>query len=517
VQVKVSKVVVAVTFIATDLFSVFAPSSMMYIFSVAVLISQLKVASAECAAYFGGDGTVAPLDTCYFGIVKYYCENGVAYSAAGFTEENCGGDATFVEEVDLTENTVYCDADPCETVTLNFCTDEDCTDECSSIPYVLNQCAEKPDENGTITYESTYCDSSSGLVTGTYSDSGCSNMESSFPLAYLEAMLGAAEGCFSIDTECEGDAETAGTFTSCDGDDCDENCFSIPIYENQCIMAGVDEDTGEQQYTSTYCDSSSGLQLATYSDSECSDQVYAIPYEIYAEMVSAEGGCITIDTDCVGSEEPTTTRGIECPTGSLDAVLDDDIEAPYIPLGLCNKANYGAIATYNMYECNSDGEVMQYLYGSTGCSGDPASSQVADFGDDPEFVAKCNEDLECKYVRMNIFAAGDDGSCPTDPTDGFSYEFAAFTSECVTFNSTTSYVQSCTDTTATRDRYTNADCSGDAVETVDIMSDMSECGGEVVECYMEEPDLDGNGNGNDSAGFKMGLVMVAAICNFLFL
>jgi len=467
---------------------------MLRLFGSAVLISQLKIASAaECAAYYDSYGQVIPLDTCYYGITKYYCENGVAYSASGFAEEDCGGDATYVSEVDLTENDVYCDADPCEVATVNYCTDADCEADCTTFERVLDQCTPKGDEPGK--YESTYC-ASSGLTQATYTDSECSSEESSYPLVYLESALGAADGCFSIDSECE-DGETAGTYTSC----CDGDCVTFPIITDLCNVF-TDEDTGEQQSTQVYCDPDCGLMTALYADSECSDETLALPFEQFMGLAGDDTDCLTFNiTDCVGSGDcagANITNTTDCPTGVIYAQLDgdEDVEMPYIPLGLCNE--FGSTGTV-MVECDDSGVPnFNVYYVSDSCSGTPSFSgpiipELSDANDTTTFRAACNTEVPCTFARFTVTEYEDDGCSDTTAQQTVSV------GDCVS-NGTVSFMVSCDDTSVTRATYMSLDCTGDAVDEANMLYELNgdeRCPGEVVDCFMMDDGDDSDGDGGD--------------------
>merc|ERR1719445_536648 len=141
---------------------------------------------------------------------------------------------------------------------------------------------------------------------------------------------------------------------------------------NQCESS--DDNPGE--YSSVYCDSSQGLVTATYSDSECANQESAIPVSLYAELLSGEDGCFSIESDCEGSDDGgdgSSNDRIDCPTGAVYAVLEDGTEAPYLPLGLCNQySSYGSMIT----ECDDDGVANYQIYLGSDCSGSPVSTEV---------------------------------------------------------------------------------------------------------------------------------------------
>jgi hypothetical protein len=404
---------------------------MMYLFSVAVLISQLGVSRADtCAAFTPAAGPAVPLDYCIeytedsgaLTSLMYYCDGGVAYVGYGYSETSCGGAPGFSLPIDSSMGSADCDADPCDTVIINSCSDSDCSVDCASTPALLDQCSPRTDETG--------------------------------------------------------------------------------------------QQSGSTQL---YC-GSGGLTYAEYSDDACTDETLALPYETVAQLtVGGEGGCLTFDTDCEATDDggdDDTSDYVDCPTGAVYAVLegaDGDFEAPYIPLGLCNK--YGNVQSL-MSKCNDDGVATYNIYLGDGCSGDPFMSDVLDLSDDSEnstdtttFRTECDADVDCTFARFTILPYDEEsGECAG--ADG-AIEQTVFVGECVD-NGTVSFSMSCDDTSVTRSVYSSLDCTGDAVEEADMTLELGgdeRCPGEVVDCYMTEPSFAPGGN---SAASKM-MVQVAMV------
>merc|ERR1719464_143449 len=174
-----------------------------------------------------------------------------------------------------------------------------------------------------------------------------------------------------------------------------------------------------------------------------------------------------------------------------------------------------------MTTCNDDGVATYNIYLGDSCSGSPFMSDVIDFNDDDDedtdadtdaeednttFRTECDVDIDCTFARFTILPYDEEsGECAEAAG---AVEQTVFVGECLS-NGTASFYMACDDTSVTRSVYMSADCTGDAVEVHDLMYDFGgdeRCDpGEVVDCYMTEPDYaddatdDGTDDGTDDA------------------
>merc|ERR1719242_2862265 len=109
--------------------------------------------------------------------------------------------------------------------------------------------------------------------------------------------------------------------------------------------------------------------------------------------------------------------------------------------------------------------------------------------DTTTFRTECEADLPCTFARFSIYPHDEESMSCADESGKM--EQAVLVGECLN-NGTMSFLMACDDTSVTRSVYANADCSGVAVEVEDVMLDFGgdeRCpAGEVVDCYMTEPD-----------------------------
>merc|ERR1719334_2662432 len=173
--------------------------------------------------------------------------------------------------------------------------------------------------------------------------------------------------------------------------------------------------------------------FGTYSDSECTDGV-AYSESQYRAIVG-DDACLTFESDCVGTgDDEDSDDGeddgedddyVDCPTGVIYAQIDgdEDVELPYIPLGLCDP--FGSSGSV-MVECDDDGVANYYAnIASSSCNSDtctdftcfsgPIIPELSDGNDTTTFRAACNTDVPCTFARFTSIEWNEEaGECVGD-------------------------------------------------------------------------------------------------------